>query len=70
MSKLLGIFAGQFNCTLVQRGTVQVGPRNGLSLDGIPDDELDEGIDENGGADSSDDEEILVSLQPTPERII
>ena len=47
------------------------GPRDSLSLDGIPDDELDEGegIDDNGGGDSPDDEEVLVSLQPTPERL-
>ena len=44
-------------------------PRDSLSLDGLPDDDLDEGIDDNGGGgDSPDDEEVLVSLQPTPER--
>ena len=36
---------------------------------GIPDVELDEGIDDNGEGDSPDDEEVLVSLQPTLEQI-
>ena len=38
-------------------------------LDGSPDDELNEGIDDNGGRDSSDEEKVLVSLQPTLEQI-
>ena len=39
------------------------------SLDGIPDGESEEAIDNNGG-DSPDDQKVLVSLQPPPERII
>ena len=38
-------------------------------LDGISDDQLDDGIDDNGGGESPDDEEVLVSLQTALEQI-
>ncbi|XP_075260213.1 striatin-interacting protein 1 homolog isoform X3 [Convolutriloba macropyga] len=49
------------------------GPRDSLSLDELPEGEtpsdLDDSlVDDGGGGDSPDDEEFLISLEPTPER--
>ena len=41
------------------------------NLDRIPDDELNEGIEDNGGVgDRPDDIDIIVFLQPTPKQIL